>query len=36
MVCRVLDASRALVDFEDLGFFWTTKRILEKALSKKN
>ncbi len=36
MVCRVLDASKALVDFEDLGFFWTTKRILEKALSKKN
>lgn len=36
IVCRVLDASRALVDFEDLGFFWTTKRILEKALSKKN
>lgn len=36
IVCRVLDASRALVDFEDLWFFWTTKRILEKALNKKN
>lgn len=36
MVCRILDAKKSIVDFEDLGFFWTSKRILEKAINKKN
>lgn len=36
MVCRILDAKKAIIDFEDLWFFWTTKRMLEKAISKKN
>ncbi len=36
IVCRVLDASKAIIDFDQLGFFWTTKRIIKKAISKKN
>ncbi|MBW7954946.1 type II/IV secretion system protein [Candidatus Gracilibacteria bacterium] len=35
-VCRLLDAKKAIIDFDELGFFWTTKRMLEKAISKKN
>lgn len=34
IVCRLLDSSKAIVDFEDLGFYWTSKRIVEKALEK--
>jgi len=36
MVCRILDSKKAIVNFEDLWFFWTTKRMLEKAIDKKN
>ncbi|MCT4617767.1 MAG: GspE/PulE family protein [Candidatus Gracilibacteria bacterium] len=36
IVCRVLDATKAIIDFEDLGFFWTTKRMLEQSLEKRN
>ncbi|MFK7780694.1 MAG: GspE/PulE family protein, partial [Candidatus Gracilibacteria bacterium] len=36
VVCRILDNSNAIIDFEKLGFFWTTKRILERAISQKN
>lgn len=36
IVCRILDNSKAAIDFEQLGFFWTTKRIMEKAISRKN
>ena len=36
VVCRILDNSSAIIDFENLWFFWTTKRILEKAISKRN
>lgn len=36
MVCRILDAKKAIINFEDLWFFWTTKRMLEKAINKKN
>jgi len=36
VVCRILDNTNAIIDFDKLGFFWTTKRILEKAISKKN
>jgi type IV pilus assembly protein PilB len=36
VVCRILDNTNAIIDFEKLWFFWTTKRILEKAISRKN
>jgi type II secretory ATPase GspE/PulE/Tfp pilus assembly ATPase PilB-like protein len=36
MVCRILDPKKAIIDFEDLWFYWTTKRMLEKAINKKN
>ncbi len=36
VVCRILDNSNAIIDFEKLWFFWTTKRILEKAIARKN
>ena len=34
VVSRLLDSSKAIVDFEDLWFYWTSKRIVEKAISK--
>jgi len=34
VVSRLLDSTKAIVDFEDLGFFWTSKRMLERAISK--
>lgn len=36
VVTRILDNSNTVIDFDKLGFFWTTKRFLEKAISKKN
>ena len=36
IVCRLLDSSKAAIDFEDLWFFWTSKRMLSKAVSKKS
>jgi len=36
VVCRILDNSSAIIDFENLWFFWTTKRMLERAIKKKN
>lgn len=36
MVCRILDSKKAIIDFEDLWFFWTSKRMLERAINKKN
>ncbi len=36
IVSRILDASQAIIDFEDLGFFWTTKRMIERAINKRN
>lgn len=36
MVCRILDSTKAIVDFDSLWFFWTSKRLIEKAISKKN
>lgn len=36
VVCRILDNTNAIIDFDKLWFIWTTKRILEKAISKKN
>ncbi len=36
VVCRILDNTNAIIDFDKLWFFWTTKRILEKSITKKN
>jgi type II secretory ATPase GspE/PulE/Tfp pilus assembly ATPase PilB-like protein len=36
VVSRLLDSSKTIVDFEDLGFYWTSKRIINKAISKNN
>jgi len=36
IVCRILDSKKAAIDFEDLWFYWTTKRMLDKAINKKN
>jgi type II secretory ATPase GspE/PulE/Tfp pilus assembly ATPase PilB-like protein len=36
VVCRILDNSKSVIDFDELWFFWTTKRFLERAVSKKN
>nr|MDD3720610.1 GspE/PulE family protein [Candidatus Gracilibacteria bacterium] len=35
-VCRLLDSQKSIVNFDELGFFWTAKRIIEKSLDKKN
>ncbi len=35
-VCRLLDAKKAIINFDELWFFWTTKRMLERAIFKKN
>lgn len=34
VVSRLLDSSKAVVNFEDLGFYWTTKRMIDRAISK--
>lgn len=36
MVSRILDNKKAIINFDDLGFFWTTKRMLEKAIVRSN
>ncbi|MCP4523152.1 MAG: type II/IV secretion system protein [Candidatus Gracilibacteria bacterium] len=36
IVARILDNSKSVVDFEQLGFFWTSKRIVEQSIKKKN
>ena len=36
IVSRILDASQAIINFEDLGFFWTSKRMIESAINKRN
>jgi len=36
VVSRILDASKAIIDFKELWFFWTSKRMIEKAIGKKN
>ena len=33
VVSRLLDSTKAIVDFKDLGFYWTSKRMIEKAIS---
>lgn len=36
IVSRILDSKKAIINFEDLWFIWTTWRMLEKAITKKN
>ncbi|MCP4524177.1 MAG: Flp pilus assembly complex ATPase component, partial [Candidatus Gracilibacteria bacterium] len=36
IVSRILDNSKSVVDFEKLGFFWTSKRLIDKAISRNN
>lgn len=36
IVCRLLDNSGIIIDFDKLWFFWTSKRMLERSLAKKN
>ena len=36
VVCRLLDSEKSIIDFKDLWFFWTSKRMIERALLKKN
>lgn len=36
IVCRILDNSSAQVDFSELWFFWTSERMLERAIAKRN
>jgi len=36
IVSRILDATNAIIDFEELGFFWTSKRMIERAITKRN
>jgi len=36
IVCRILDSAKAVIDFEDLWFFWTSKRMLERSISQKS
>jgi len=35
IVCRILDNTKNILDFEDLGFIWTGKRMIEKTIQKK-
>lgn len=36
IVCRILDSSKNILDLKDLGFYWSTERIVKKAINKKN
>lgn len=36
VVSRILDNTNSVIDFDQLWFFWTTKRILERSIGKKN
>lgn len=36
IVCRILDSAKAIINFEDLGFYWTSKRMLEKSIKQKS
>lgn len=36
IVSRILDSNKAIVDFEELWFFWVTKRMIDKAINKTN
>ncbi|NUJ97164.1 type II/IV secretion system protein [Candidatus Gracilibacteria bacterium] len=34
-VCRILDSGKTIIDFSDLGFFWTSERMIQKIIHKK-
>lgn len=36
VVFRLLDNSKSVIDFDKLWFFWTTKRLIESSIRKKN
>ncbi len=36
IVCRILDSEKAAIDFEDLWFYWTSKRMLQRSIEKKS
>ena len=36
IVSRILDNSKAIIDFEKLGFFWMSKRLIDRAITKKS
>jgi type IV pilus assembly protein PilB len=36
VVCRILDSKKSIIDFKELGFFWTSERMLERAINKKS
>lgn len=36
IVSRILDNSKSVVDFEKLGFFWTSKRLVDQAIARNN
>ena len=36
IVARVLDSGKAIIDFKKLWFYWSTKRMVERAIQKKN
>lgn len=36
IVCRILDNSNTNVTFDELWFFWTSKRMLQRAITKRN
>ncbi len=35
VVCRLLDSSNSVIDFESLGFFWVSKKIINEVIRKK-
>lgn len=36
IVCRLLDSDNSQVSFEELGFFWTSKRMVERTIGNKS
>ncbi len=36
IVCRILNPKDWIIDFDNLWFFWTSKRLIEKTLLKRN
>lgn len=36
IVCRLLDSTKAHLEFDELWFYWTSKRMVERSLSLKN
>jgi len=36
VVCRILDSTNSIPAMSDLGFMWTSKRQIDKSMTKKN